>query len=147
MSISCVESKASVERYELKWFYACLMNNIMLPDRWTKIIGRLMVEDPFVPKSPGLISASINLPRGSILDPIFVRSSRNGDVDWIPRQARSKHLSCRFEGPHSFPLCWINHVLFFFSFLVSLSRRTVFNFTLWIGTRVRGTLSRAVIPI
>lgn len=42
-------------------------------------------------EDPRLISTSINHPTW-ILDPIFVRSSRNGDVDWISRQTRSKHL-------------------------------------------------------
>lgn len=43
-------------------------------------------------EDPRLISASINHPRGSSTQ-FSVRSSRNGDVDWIPRQTRSKHLS------------------------------------------------------
>lgn len=54
-------------------------------------------------EDPRLISASINHPRGSSTQ-FSVRSSRNGDVDWIPRQTRSKHLPLPSSfSPHSSP--------------------------------------------
>lgn len=53
-------------------------------------------------EDPRLISASINHPRGSSTQ-FSVRSSRNGDVDWIPRQTRSKHLSLHTSLPEIYP--------------------------------------------
>lgn len=66
-------------------------------------------------EDPRLISASINHPRGSSTQ-FSVRSSRNGDVDWIPRQTRSKHLP-----PSSFSL--------YFSTSFSLSPPNHFSFS------------------